>query len=116
MTEKEKAEILSKANKMIYVYMDTEKVFLNNEPILLFSHNGVIKQMKKGIAFIHTHVPSFFCFDTLKEGYDVTVYYGVKKIILSELLTKQGKYTDKEIRWEHNAYKLLMADALGAIK
>jgi hypothetical protein len=64
---------------------------------------------------IYTHDPYFFQFDTLSDGYDVIAMRDDKGVVLSELLTPlaRKKYKiDKEIRWAHNAYKILMSGAL----
>jgi hypothetical protein len=101
--------------KKIYVFLDLDLIEVDTgKYILPISHDSVVLAMKKRIEVIYTHDPYFFQFDTLNDGYDVIVLRNNEGIVLSELLDrdKRGKYgVEKEIRWGHNAYKMLMANA-----
>jgi hypothetical protein len=121
-------EILKKAKagelKMIYVLMDMDIIEVaEGKYIFPVSHDSVNKEIWKGTDIIYTHDPSYFQFDTLLDGYDVTVcwndYEVICGIILSELLMPEERKRygiAKEIRWANNAYKMLMAGAGSALK
>ena len=72
---------------------------------------GVKHLMKADCDEIHTTCLNFFSFDILDAGYEVIVRSERNgTIVLSELLTNPSKYgTEKEIRKEHNACKMLIA-------
>lgn len=61
---------------------------------------------EKGDDFT-THCLNFFCFDYS----DVKIVKANGDyIVLKELLDNTGEYTDREIRFGHNAMKMLIAD------
>jgi hypothetical protein len=105
------------ALKKIYIFLnlDVIEAYPGNR-IFPVSHDSVIREMERGADVIYTHDPSFFNFENLEKGYDVTVLRrdgaGWKGIILSGLLDqKDVRYIDKEMRLGNNAYKMLTAGA-----
>jgi hypothetical protein len=99
-------------NKMIYINMRKSRF----DALPYFK---VLEAISNKIDVIHTYCTEFFNWDTyFLNGYDVTVYRDdehteFQPIILSELLDpiKSKKYTDKEIRKEHNVCKMLLSEA-----
>jgi hypothetical protein len=118
-------DIVNNAGKLkrIYVFMDLDVIevypakIVNgvevSSPKYIFpvSHDSVVQEMNHGTDIIYTHDPSFFNFDTLEKGYDVIVLRNDKGVVLSQLLDSKARYqyVNREIRWEHNTYKMLMA-------
>jgi hypothetical protein len=107
-------QIVVHISKRIYVFLDLDIIEVYPAKYIFpIAHDSVIREMRKGTDIIFTHDPWFFQFDTLKEGYDVVVLRDDKEVVLSELLNPETreKYIQKEIRWAHNVYKMLMAGA-----
>ena len=68
--------------------------------------------IERGDELIETYCTDFFCFDVLKKGYEVVVWkLDGSSVVLSKLLGS-NPYIEKEIRYAHNARKMLVAGAL----
>ncbi len=65
------------------------------------------EQVADEADIIYTYCTHFFNFEYLDKGYEVVACRGGKVFVLSELLSNEFNYCDRQVRRQHNTEKML---------
>jgi hypothetical protein len=89
-------------------------IYVDETDLIVHPYNKVNELIKDGVDVINTYCVNFFCFDNfLFRNYEVIIHNNKGGYIkVSEILGDATDYgVDKELRKEHNVYKMFIAGA-----